>query len=479
MIDRRLLRTTAFRVALIYAALLFATVAVALGAVYYATAGTLDAQTDETIAAEIDGLREQYRQRGVAGLAQVLRGRSARQRTSSLYLLTDPFGRPLAGNLSAWPAAAPDREGWIAFPLYDAPPEETAPDEATAHPARARIFLLPEGHRLLVGRDLRERQRFVDRFAESVLWAFALTLGLGTAGGVLLGRRVLRRIDGVRRTAARIMAGELDQRLALSGSGDEIDQVAANLNAMLDRIEALMGEMRHVAEGVAHDLRTPLNRLRSRLELGLMEVEASDPARVALEDALEEAEGLLGTFQALLAIAEVEAGHQQTEFAPFDLAALAREVAELYEPLAEQAGLRIAAELRPATVRGHRQLVAQALANLVDNAVKYTPPGGTVSIRTGPGERPGDAVLTVADTGQGIPEEERVRVLRRFVRLEGSRSAPGNGLGLSLVDAVARLHGAALELGDAQPGLVATLRFPVAAVDGAVHGTADGAATPA
>lgn len=458
MLDARLLRTTTFRVALVYLGLFLLSVSLILGLVHGMTAGLLDRQTEETIEAELDGLEEQYARRGLPGLVQILRERSSAPRTPAIYLLTDRGLRPIAGNLASWPEAA-RADGWIAFEVAD-------PESGGAQPARAAVLTLPDGGRLLVGRDLGERERVRERTAEALLWALGLTLGLGVLGAVAISRNFVRRIETINRTTRQIMSGELHRRIPAAGGGDELDRLAGNLNGMLDRIERLMAGMRHVSEGVAHDLRTPLSRLRARLELGLVGSQDLDAARGAMQDALAEADRLLATFQALLSIAEAEAGYRQTPLAPVDLAEVARTAIDLYEPLAEEKGVALEADL-PAgvAVRGHEQLLAQAAVNLLDNAVKYTPGGGRirVSVRVS-GE--GEPVLEVADSGPGIPPEDRERALARFVRLERSRTTPGNGLGLSLVDAVARLHSAGLAMGEGGPaaaggpGLRVSLRFP-------------------
>lgn len=457
MPDLRLLRTATFRTALVYIWLFTASVLIILGMIYYTTAGFLDQQTSETIAVELGGLRDQYLRRGLPGLVEVVERRARAPRTNALYLIVDPYGRWVAGNLSSWPQEDPGPDGWIGFALTDAAPE--GEDAAGTYPARARAFRLSGGYRLLVGRDLREREAFQERIVLSLTWALVLTVGLGTLGGVLISRDFMRRVDAINRTTRRIMTGELHQRIEVAAGGDELDQLARNLNAMLDRIERLMDERRHVAEGIAHDLRTPLARLRSRMELALIEKTDLDGARSALQDAVSEADRLLETFQALLSIAEAEAGHQQAAFAALDLAALVREMVELYEPVAEEKGQRLETAIGEARIRGHDHLLAQAVANLLDNAIKYTPEGGRIGIRLGPGAAAGSTELVVADSGPGIAPEDRERVLRRFVRLEGSRSSPGNGLGLAMVDAVARLHKAALVLEDNAPGLRVVLRF--------------------
>jgi signal transduction histidine kinase len=455
--DFGLLRTTTFRVALLYLGLFLASVLVILGLIYWFTAGFIERQTDETIAAEIAGLREQYRQRRLPGLIEVVNARSAVPRTSTLYLVATPAFAPLAGNLSDWPDAKPDADGWIEFEIADAPEEPGG----GSHEARAVVFTLPGGYHLLVGRDTMERRHFQDRVLISLAWALLLTVGLGAAGGVLISRNVMHRIDAINQTTRQIMSGALQERMAVANNGDELDQLAGNLNAMLDQIEHLMVGMRQVTDSVAHDLRTPLTRLRSRLEITLVESGTEDEYRAAIREAISEADRLLGIFGALLSIAEAEAGTMQRGFQKVSLSDLARQMADLYEPAAEEAGLSFVSDIRAEPIAlGNQQLLAQAIANLLDNALKYTPVGGCVTLTVkGPeGER--GACVSVADTGPGIPAEQRESVLRRFVRLEASRSSPGNGLGLSLVDAVTRLHGARLEMDDNRPGLIVSLVFP-------------------
>jgi signal transduction histidine kinase len=444
-------------VALLYLGLFLASVLVILGLIYWFTAGFIERQTDETIAAEIAGLREQYRQRSLPGLIEVVNARSAVPRTSTLYLVTTPTFAPLAGNLSDWPNAEPDGDGWIEFEIADAPEKPGG----GSHEARAVVFTLPGGYHLLVGRDTMERRHFQDRVLISLAWALLLTVGLGAAGGVLISRNVMHRIDAINQTTRQIMSGALQERMAMANNGDELDQLAGNLNAMLDQIEHLMVGMRQVTDSVAHDLRTPLTRLRSRLEITLVEAGTEDEYRAAIQEAISEADRLLGIFGALLSIAEAEAGTMQRSFQKVSLSDLARLMADLYEPAAEEAGLSFVSDIRAEPIAlGNQQLLAQAIANLLDNALKYTPADGCVTLTVkGPeGER--GACVSVADTGPGIPAEQRESVLRRFVRLEASRSSPGNGLGLSLVDAVARLHGARLEMDDNHPGLIVSLVFP-------------------
>jgi signal transduction histidine kinase len=456
----RLLRATTFRLAALYLVLFAASVLAVLAFIYFSTADFIERQTEATIEAEITGLREQYEDRGLAGLAEIIHARSlAQHNNASLYLITDPALKPIAGNLSAWPRARQLRPGWITFPV-----ETRERGDVETDTAIASVFVLRDGFRLLVGRDLRYATAFRSRIIRTLGWAAVLTLGLGVAGGLFMTRHMLQRVEAVNRTSARIMHGDLAQRVPLTGSGDEFDQLAANLNAMLDRIERLMVGMRQVTDNIAHDLRTPLARLRARLEVTLLERPDAQRYAEALRDTIAEADRLLGTFNALLSIAEAEAGSRRDALAVVDLAEIARSVAELYEPVADDKGLRLLVDA-PGTllVNGDRHLLSQAIANLLDNALKYTPAGSvSLSVRMAAEA----ARVEVADTGPGVPADRREAVFDRFVRLERSRSTPGNGLGLSLVRAVARLHGGNAWLEDNEPGLRAVITLPPA------HGTA-------
>lgn len=296
----------------------------------------------------------------------------------------------------------------------------------------------------------------------SMVWIGALALLLALGAGLVMARHWLRSVDNVNKTAGEIMQGDMSRRVPVRGTDDELDRLARNLNAMLDRIEALMTGLRQVTDNIAHDLRSPLNRLRSRLEVTLMDDPEKAVYRQALGDTMREADDLLKTFNALLLIGEAEAGLEKSSLEQVDLSERLADVAELYEPAAEAQGLDLKIEIADGLfVRGNASLISQAFVNLLDNALKYAPGDGTVSIMAGLDEKGGPWVV-VADTGPGIPEADRQRVLDRFVRLEGSRSTPGSGLGLALVSAVAKLHGARLELEDNQPGLIVRLSFPAA-----------------
>jgi signal transduction histidine kinase len=327
-----------------------------------------------------------------------------------------------------------------------------------------QVVRLQTGFMLLVGRDIGEREQFRQIIGSALIWALALMIGLALISYLFVSRRVLKRIDSLSATSRSIMTGDLSGRLEVTGSGDEFDRLADSLNAMLDRIENLLYGVKDVSDNIAHDLKTPLTRLRSRVEAAL----AGDPDpvryRATLEATIEESDQLIRTFNALLMIARVEAGSPDGDMAEVDVAAIVRDVAELYEPVAEAEGVALTVESPgPIAMRASRELLSQALANLIDNAIKYGRSGDQPDPRVIVScARDGDVlVLRVTDSGQGIPEADRERVLQRFVRLEKSRSQPGSGLGLSLVAAVVRLHGGAIGLSDGNPGLVVTTRLPI------------------
>ncbi len=466
----KLFRATAFRLTLVYL-LVFIVFAVSLLG-YFAlnTRRLITEQITTTINTEISGLSEQYTQGGIRRLVIVVDLRSRRP-GSSLYLVTTANGEGLAGNVGSLEPGVLDHPGWLEtnYRRLESP-------EGGEHRALVEIVQLPGGFRLLVGRDLEERERLFGIIANAGQWSLALVVVLGLAGGFFVSRRVLSRIDAMTATAQTIMAGDLAGRLPVAGTGDELDRLADHLNAMLERIEALMRGLKEVSDNIAHDLKTPLTRLRNRCEQALRGNASVNEYRAALEATIAESDDLIRTFNALLMIARAEAGHARDNMAEFDAAEIARDVGELYEPLAEEKGLSLKVEAPTAApVRGNRELVSQALANLVDNAIKYAKPneaagnglnGATAEIVV-KADNEGDRImLTVADAGPGIPEADRGRVIERFVRLEQSRSEPGSGLGLSLASAVARLHGGELKLEDNQPGLRSIIALPRAGPTG-------------
>lgn len=443
----RLSRSATFRFALAYAGLFGISMLLLFGGLYWSTTALIERQVADTVAAELRALADRYRDEGLGGLQLAVGQRSAGgSEPESVYLLADAALRPLAGNLRDWPEDALPDGSWTQLRLY------RRDREGGPILVGARAFQLPDGSRLLVGRDLEARRRFQATLLRNLAIGLGVTLTIALVGGVLVGRRLLRRVDAVAETSRRIMDGDLTQRVPRGRSGDEFDRLAESLNRMLERIEALMGGMRLVTDSLAHDLRSPLTRLKGRIELTLLGPADPETYRQALEQALAEIDTIQSTFNALLAIAEAEAGAARGRLEPLSLRELVTDVAELYQPVAEEAGASLTlGRLEEARVPGHRQLLAQALANLLDNAVKYGGPGGAIELALL--RRNGEAELQVRDHGPGIPEAARERVLERFVRLDTARSQPGSGLGLSLVAAVARLHESRLTLEAADPGL--------------------------
>jgi signal transduction histidine kinase len=457
----KLFNTTAFKLTLVYLTVFALFAAFLLGYFAWNTRRLITEQITRTVDAEITGLAEQYNQGGIRRLVFIIDAR-ARRPGSSLYLVTTFTGDGLAGNVGLLGEGVLEHSGWtetVYRRLDDA--------EGSEHHALVRVYELPGGFRLLVGRDLDERERLYDVILAAGQWSIALVIILGLTGGFFVARRVLHRVDAMTETSRTIMAGDLSGRLPTTGSEDELDRLAANLNVMLERIEALMRGFKEVSDNIAHDLKTPLTRLRNRAEEALRSGKGEGVYRAALEATIEESEELIRTFNALLMIARAESGQSSTPMSEFDAAEIARGVGELYDPLADEKGIALRIEADTAApARGNPELVTQALANLVDNAIKYAGPehaaaNGTpaeVVVKAGAsGDR---IVLTVSDHGPGIPEGDRARVVERFVRLERSRSEPGSGLGLSLASAVAHLHGGELKLESNEPGLTATLTLP-------------------
>lgn len=456
----RLFRTTAFKLSLVHF-VVFALLSVFLiGYIAHTTTQILASQMQETIGAEIKGLAEQYRTGGIRKLVEAVDLRSRRP-GASLYLLNNARGQTLAGNVAGLPPQGGAREGRDSFRVTYRRLDDSATPRS--HVALVRVFTLPGGFTLLVGRDIGEREAFARVVRRALVIAAASLVGLSLLSWYFTSRYVLRRIESMSRTGRRIMEGDLSGRLEITGSGDEFDRLASDLNAMLARIERLMLGLKDVTNNIAHDLKTPLTRLRSRVEAALATEGSDSEYRAALEAAIGDADQLIRIFNALLMIARTEAGTPDGSFATLDAGVIVGEVMELYEPLAEEMGVSVTLQTSgDLTFSGNRELIGQAVANLVDNALKHAGEGHAkpeVELIVEGGR---EAIhFDVLDSGPGIPVGERERVRERFVRLDNSRTVPGSGLGLSLVTAVAHLHQGELVLGDSpRGGLHARLVIP-------------------
>jgi signal transduction histidine kinase len=465
----KLIRTTAFRLTLVYLFLFALFAASLLGYFAWNTRRLITEQITSTVNAETGEISDIYARRGLRGLVFTIENRALRP-GANLYLVTTPTGQAVAGNVGSLAPGVMGSSGWSETAYRRLDEQDTAD-----HRALVLVTELTSGFRLLIGRDLEERRRLFGIVAKAAQWSVLIVVVLGLGGGIFVARRVLRRIDAMTGTTQRIMAGDLSGRLPVGRSGDELDRLAENLNAMLERIEALMIGLKEVSDNIAHDLKTPLTRLRNRAEEALAKSSNESEYRAALERTIDESDGLIRTFNALLMIARAESGQARDNMDNFDAADVANGIHELYEPLAEEDGMTLRVKTAFAPLRGNRELISQALANLVENAIKYgkpvaaaqplgaaaSPDGREIVIEA---QRDGDQVLlSVTDHGPGIPEADRGHAVERFVRLEASRTQPGSGLGLSLASAVATLHGGELRLDDAHPGLRATLAVPARA----------------
>lgn len=474
------MRTTAARLTALYL-LLFAACATVL-VIYMTSLSTkmMVEQIEASITDEMQGIGRAYQRGGIQSLVRVVTQR-ARQPGANLYLITDAQRRILSGNVQSLQPGVLDQSGWTREPfLYqrygDSPIErnnepngkigseaqtEADPDEPV-HKAIAMVLGLPNGMIILVGRDLGEPERF----GFVVQRALMVTLAIMGLGACLIwyfvGRTALRRIDRLSSASRRIMEGDMAQRLPVDGSGDEFDRLSENLNQMLTRIESLNEGLKQVSDNIAHDLRTPLTRLRNRAEAALGRDRSEDDYRQALEANIDESDQLIRTFNAILMISRLEAGSSADALEQIDLSAILRDVVELYEPSAEEANVRLElGELQEISISGNRELISQAISNILDNALKYSSEAIDPQVRLSLTSEQDRALVVISDNGPGIAKEDRARATERFVRLEASRSQPGSGLGLSLAQAVMRFHGGTLELDDAEPGLRVTMEFPL------------------
>lgn len=444
---RDLRRSAAYRLAFGYTALCALAVLVTGLGVYYAASALLRQDFDRSIAQEAASLEREYGEGGLPDLIDALTRHIGRAGNGFRYALFDPAGRPALRQTSL----ARSRPGW----------GETEIGGNPAWHARFLAVRLPRGETLIVAADTRDLDRLRDRLFTLLAAGFALILGLGAAGTLLFGRHLRRRLGAISSTADAIVAGDLTHRVSVGPSGDEFDRAGESLNLMLDRIAQLVENLRQVSSDVAHDLRTPLQRLRGAVELGLNGPQQISALRSALEKAQLQSEAALALFEAVLRICEVEAGGARQRFEPIDLGQLAASMCEMYGPALEDEGRTVLCAVGdPVMVCGDRELLVQLVTNLLDNAALHTPPGTivTVSARAGAAE----AELVVADTGPGVPEADRDRIVQRFVRLNHGRTTKGHGLGLNLVAAIAAAHGGRIAVEDNKPGLRVILSLPLA-----------------
>lgn len=440
-----------------YVAGLSVAVFVVLAAIYAGTSYSYFSQVHDSVQGQLDELTETYQLGGVEAAEAFI---AQRTEPSSLnrffFLVVDEHRHKLAGNLDRWPHTSPHVAGWLSFELDTLWRGEGEPLGAEFI---ARSTVLPSGHHVLVARHYGDVILSAKLVAGALVRSMVATILLGTIGGIIIANLSMQRINAINRSLQRIMSGDLTERIPVSTAGGDYRDLTTNLNRMLNRIESLMEGLRQVSDNIAHDLRTPLTRLRNHL--ADLQGQVKGESMETVQQLLDEADGLLATFNALLRIAQVESGNRRAGFGPVELPVLLADVAELYEPLAVDRGIMLETDLALATaeVLGDRDLLFQAFANLLDNALKFTPAGGRVELAL----KGGDSGLqvTVSDSGSGIPEQERDKVFGRFYRMESSRSVgAGNGLGLSLVQAVIHLHGGGIRLCDNRPGLRVEVLLP-------------------
>jgi len=468
---RRLFRTSAFRLALIYATLFSALSALTLGFIYWSTRDQIESQVDTRLRLETDYLTNLYNSGALAELLEAIQRRNQTDTYGRVYNLSN-------ADVSDEVADQTDGDLPIRLKLVRSHTTRTMGDIADLAPGSPRAFnpvrvaetRFSDGLTLTIAHEITDEQALLDHTFTLVAAATLLTLLFSLIGGVWIGTSVLRRIDSVNHTAAEIMSGDLSRRLSVTERDDEFDEIATKLNQMLNRIEDLMKSMQQVTNNVAHDLRSPLTRLRNRLEVTLLEERDNENYQQVMEEAIGDADSLIHTFNAMLSIARLEAGIDSTQWSNTPIGDLLEELAELYEAVAEDEGLTFESQLNSNPVYFcNRHLIGQAVTNLLDNAIKYTPIPGHVLLQIDGNND--EFTITVADSGPGIPAEERERVFERFVRLENERNSAGNGLGLSLVQAVGRMYGAKLSLEDNNPGLKVKLTFKKASENSTRHNT--------
>ena len=452
------LRSSTFKLALVWIGLFGVLVLALVGYVYWSTAAYVRSVSDRAVEAEQTSLRKVYDSTGRRGLIAAIEDRIADESfEGGVYLLADPSFTPVAGNLKVWPSTLKGSKGWGDFMAREWEPG------ATDRPAlRGTFDTLPDGYHLLVGKDIDDLDEFAKKIETVLLCGVALIFVIAGVASVSVTRRTVGQIEAINATSQAIMQRGLGNRIPLRGTQDEWDQLSENLNSMLERIESLMAEVKQVSDNVAHDLRTPLTRMRGRLEKVYSRQQNGKHDQMLIGDTMADLDAVLRMFSSLTRISQIEAGDRTSAFRTVSLAKIASEVVELFDAAAEDKRGRLKVDMNQgALVMGDRDLLFDAVANLVDNAIKHGREGGRVTVEVT--QNDDGAVISVADDGPGIPSNECQHVFKRFYRLERSRRTPGNGLGLSLVAAVARLHGAEIKMGDNAPGLKFQLQFPLPA----------------
>ncbi len=449
MLLAKTLRSSTYRLALVAIGVFGAIVIGLFTYVRWSTASYVRSIADRAIAVDFSVLAEAQAAGGREALIAAIKRQSADSHfREAVYLLADPSLERMAGNLDHWPTLANRRSGW-----GEIPPTASFPA------VRFQYAMLPNGDHLLVGQKTLSLDRFVGEIDRAFDLAIVLVFVIAAVASVFVTRRTVGRIEAINAISRSIMQSGLDKRVPLRGSHDEWDELATNLNGMLERIQFLMAEVKQATDNVAHDLRTPLARMRARLEKASAQDREKERDQLLIDETIVDLEGVLRMFSSLIRISQIETYDVSQSFRPVDLAQIADDVVELFDAAAEKKNIRLQrAGDRKVDIGGDRDLLFDALAKIVDNALKYGHEGGLVSVEAR--QTASGATVSVSDDGPGIPESERERVFRRFYRLEWNRGSPGNGLGLSLVSAVARLHGAAISLSDNSPGLRLQLAFP-------------------
>ena len=457
-VSLKLLRTTAFRLSLIYALTFSLLAATAMGFVYLTTKKELMNQTDARLQLEANILINQYRAKDIDALFESLQQKQHDNRTSFfIYVLVHHDQKDITTGFVPEYTTPDGKQAFATLPMGMLLKTD---EEHDSDPVRVLLTQLPNGYQLLVARDLNDQQTVLNKIFNTVILTILVTLTLALIVGMIFGQQVVRRIEKVRKTAGEIIDGDLSQRMPVNRRNNEFDQLSRTINSMLQRLEQLMHGMRNVTDNLAHDLRKPLNRIRNRLEVILLEPRDDDTYRETIARTVEDTEELIATFNALLSIARAESGERRQDWDEVDLTDLLGQLAELYEAAAEEENLEFTADIaRDLKLHGNRQLLAQAVTNLLDNAMKFTPSGGHVTLAAT--RNNGNIIVAVEDTGPGIAEQDREKIFERFVRLDSARSAPGSGLGLSLVKAVASLHQAEVKVSGRNPGTRFELIFDI------------------